>query len=61
MITTKGWDLLVSWKDGSRSWLPMKDLKESHPIDVAEYAISRKIEMEPAFAWWIPRVMKKKS
>ena len=25
--TTKGWQLLVQWKDGSTSWTPLKDLK----------------------------------
>jgi len=60
VITTKGWDLLVSWKDGSRSWLPLKDVKESNPIDVAEYSISRDINSEPAFAWWVPGVMRKR-
>ena len=39
----------------------MKDLKESHPVDVAEYALSREIDKEPAFAWWIPRIMKRKN
>ena len=30
--TTVGWKLLVKWADGSKSWIPLKDLKESHPI-----------------------------
>ena len=24
--TTKGWELLVSWKDGSNSWVKLKDM-----------------------------------
>ena len=28
--TTKGWQLLVEWKDGSSDWLPLPDLKESY-------------------------------
>jgi hypothetical protein len=35
-MTTKGWKLLVEWKDGSTDWLPLKDLKESYPVQVAE-------------------------
>ena len=27
--TTKGWDLLVSWRDGTSSWVCLADLKES--------------------------------
>ena len=41
MITTKGWDMLVRWKDGSQSWIPLKDVKESNPLETADYAISR--------------------
>jgi hypothetical protein len=25
-LTTKGWKLLVAWKDGSVSWEPLKDM-----------------------------------
>ena len=30
--TTVGWKLLVKWSDGSESWVPLKDMKESHPF-----------------------------
>lgn len=30
--TTKGWKLLVAWKGGTSSWIPLRDLKESHPV-----------------------------
>ena len=36
--TTKGWTLCVEWKDGSSSWERLADLKESYPIQIAEYA-----------------------
>ena len=36
-VTTKGWEIEVQWKDGMRSWVPMIDVKESHPIELAEY------------------------
>jgi hypothetical protein len=57
--TTKGWKLLVSWKDGTASWVPLKDLKEAYPVHVAEYAMANKILEEPAFAWWAKPVLKK--
>jgi hypothetical protein len=38
MRTTRGWKLCVRWKDDSTSWIPLKDLKESHPVQVVEYA-----------------------
>ena len=58
--TTKGWKLLVAWKGGTSSWVPLKDLKDSHPIEVAEYALANKILDEPAFNWWARHVLKKR-
>ena len=57
--TTRGWELLVEWKDGSTDWISLKDLKESYPVELAHYAINRGIQDEPAFAWWLPYVVKK--
>ena len=25
--TTKGWEILIQWKDGSTTWEPLKDIK----------------------------------
>ena len=59
--TTKGWELLVEWKDGSTNWVSLKDIKESYPVKVAEFALATHISMEPAFAWWVPFVLKKRN
>jgi len=56
--TTKGWDLCILWKDKSTSWVPLKHLKEGHPVQVAEYAMANGIANEPAFAWWIKHAIK---
>ena len=58
--TTIGWKLCVVWKDGTSTWECFADLKESYPIDVAQYAIDNGIDGEPAFSWWVPYVTKKK-
>ena len=58
--TTKGWKLLVQWADTSESWIPLKDMKESNPIEVAEFARARGISDEPAFAWWVPYTLRKR-
>ena len=58
--TTVGWKLLVKWRDQSESWIPLKDLKESHPVEVAEFAKARCIADEPAFAWWVPYTLRKR-
>ena len=49
----------MEWKDGSSDWIALKDLKESYPIQVADYATNNQIEDEPAFAWWVPYVLEK--
>ena len=58
--TTKGWQLCVEWKDGSTDWVNLKDLKHAYPVELAEYSIRNKIHNTPAFAWWVPHVIKKK-
>ena len=58
--TTQGWKLKVLWKDQSESWIPLKDLKESNPVEVAEFAKARGIDQEPAFCWWVPYVLRKR-
>jgi hypothetical protein len=58
--TTKGWKLLVAWKGGSATWVPLKDLKESHPVQLAEYALANKLLSEPAFAWWAKKVLRRR-
>ena len=57
---TIGWQLCCQWKDGSTSWEKLSDLKESHPIETAEYAAMAGIDHEPAFNWWVSHVLKKR-
>ena len=47
------------WKDGSKTWVSLKYMKESHPIEITETAKSRGIDKEPASAWWIPYTIQK--
>ena len=51
--------MLIRYKDSSTTWVPLKDMKESYPVQVSEYAVLTKIQEEPAFAWWVPRVLQK--
>ena len=60
-ITTKGWTVRVRWDDDSTTWVPMGLLKNAEPIMLAEYAKSMQIHLEPAFRWWVPHTLKKKS
>jgi hypothetical protein len=58
--STKGWQLCIQWKDGSTSWERLADVKESNPIEVADYSVARGIEVDPAFAWWVDYTLKKR-
>ena len=51
--TTAGWWLLVRWRDQSESWMRLCEMKESYPIETAEFAIARGIDDKPAFIWWV--------
>ena len=59
--TTAGWEILVQWKDGSSTWVALKDMKEAYPVQLAEYAVSSRISGEPAFAWWVPFTLRKRN
>ena len=59
--TTRGWELLVTWKGGSSQWVNLKDIKDAYPIEVAEYAITNKVASEPAFNWWAQDVLRKRN
>jgi hypothetical protein len=48
---------MLQWKDGSSTW---ENLKESNPIETAEYAKIIGVDHEPAFNWWVPHVLKKR-
>ena len=38
----------------------LKDLKESNPVEIAEYVTPRNMASEPAFAWWVPFTLRKR-
>jgi hypothetical protein len=57
--STIGWQVCCQWKDGSTSWENLADLKDSHPLETAEYPVTQGIDHEPAFNWWFPHVLKK--
>ena len=60
VITTRGWFFLVEWDDGTSNWVPLAQLKESNPVELADFVVSRNIEQEPALAWWVPQVLRKR-
>lgn len=60
LLTTKGWHICISWKDGSTSWHTLADIKNSYPIQLAEYAVQNNLQNQPAFSWWIKPTLKRK-
>jgi hypothetical protein len=58
---TKCLHLWVEWKDGTTSWELLADLKESNPVEVAEYAATKSLLNIPAFIWWAPHVLQKRT
>jgi hypothetical protein len=59
--TTKGWHSCVEWNDGPTRWDRLEDLKERNPVEVDQYAAAKSFLDTPAFVWWDPHVLKKRS
>jgi hypothetical protein len=59
--TTRCWHLCVEWEDGTTSWERLVDLKESNPVEVAEYAAVKSFLDTPGFVWWAPHILKKRT
>ena len=49
VITTKGWDLNLKCKDRSTTWNKLNYIKDSYPVQLAEYAVENRVSEEPAF------------
>ena len=47
------WQFLCEWKCSLSDWVLIKDLKDSNPIEVAEYVVANWIQEELAFRWWV--------
>ena len=58
--TTGRWQICYQWKDGSTSWQKLSELKEFHPVQTAEFAVTQGIDHKPAFNWWAEHLFKKK-
>ena len=59
--STVGWKFLVEYTNGRKQWMQLSDLKETNPVDVAEYVTARNLVDEVAFQWWVPYTLRKKA
>jgi hypothetical protein len=41
--------------------MKLAELKDSYPIELAEFAKARGIADEPAFAWWVPHTLRRRN
>ena len=53
--------MLVSWKDRLSDLLPLKDLKEAQPVQIAEYVAANRIANESALNWWVHTVLQNRN
>ena len=60
IITTKGWDIKIRRKYGSSDWVPMSLVKQSNPIELAEYVHANNLQNEPTFRWCTRKIPKKR-
>ena len=40
---------MVKWKEGEELWIPIKDAKESFPIEISSYAKEKDTDYEATF------------
>jgi hypothetical protein len=43
------------------SWVKLKDLKASNPVELAEYAVANRIEEELALKYWVSNTLHKRN
>ena len=58
--STACWDICCKCKGCSTLLEKLSNLEESHPSQIAEYAIAQSIQQEPALNWWVHHVLKKR-
>lgn len=39
--TVTGWELEVEWRDGTTTWIPLKEMKESNPQEIIKLLMNR--------------------
>jgi hypothetical protein len=48
---------LCTFKDGLIDWVTLKELKKLNLIEVAEFAVANHCTEEPAYKWWVHKVL----
>ena len=58
--TTRGWQILVEFKDISSNWVNLNDPNLSNPVELAEYSLLNGLTENPALKWWVKEVLQKR-
>ena len=59
IITKTGWDVQIKRIDQITVLVPLHLIKESNPIELSEHDKSNSYSNEPAFIWWVRKVLDK--
>ena len=59
LSNTKYWYFLVRWKNGEEDVVRLADIKESHPVELANYIQDRGFTHVQGMSWWVPYTLKK--
>ena len=52
---------MVEWKEESSRWITLKYLKASNPVELAKYATGNRLDVEPAFKWWVREMLRRRN
>ena len=55
-----GWYFQILCNDGNKEWVPLQEVKESNPIELAEYVRAKRLHEEPVFRHWVPTVLQQR-
>ena len=61
LMTTKVYEFLVLWKDGSINWIPLKDIYSSNPLETTKFSFVCQLQDKPEFSWWVSNILKTRS
>ena len=56
---TQGWEVCIKWKYESTTCNTLKDINDPFPVELADYVVENRMAFKPAFAWWVPYILKK--
>ena len=53
VVNNKVWKLKVKWDSVKTSYITLKYIRKTNPMEIEEYKKYNKTNKEPEFAWWV--------